>query len=154
MSNRKRGTITRSSLSSEKQEDSEILLQTLYSFYKLLCFDVTRQLLLQQKHVIGDMVNLLLDRSEPICRLADLCLDIIAEIDTEWRHILRKIKFEMYNEQWIKGIEEERNLTVSVENGYHSKESQVFREGIHLYDCVQHNPIETDELQTWHVDSD
>lgn len=85
----------------EKQDDDEIALQILYTFFKFVTFKSTRESLLKQKQIIHSLVNLLQDKNVQIRKMTDQILEVIMHFDSEWSEVLTRKKFESYNEHWL-----------------------------------------------------
>lgn len=120
----------------EKQEDDEIVLQIMYSFYRCLHFEETRKVLMAQKHIINAYVDLLQDKNLQICHVSDMCVDIVMAFDAEFRQVLRKKKWESYNAQWLKAMQEEEE------------------EKVVPYAPTPLTLNDPDDLKTWTVDDD
>ncbi|KAL9658655.1 hypothetical protein ABK040_006191 [Willaertia magna] len=88
----------------EKQEDDEIVLQTMYTFYKMLFYTTTRELFLMQQHVIKIIVDLYTDDNPNISSLSETMLDIILEIDPVWEDVIKKKRYFLYNEKWLQEV--------------------------------------------------
>ncbi|EFC44901.1 hypothetical protein NAEGRDRAFT_79669 [Naegleria gruberi] len=88
----------------EKQEDDEIVLQTMYTFYKMLLFGPTREGLMSQHHIIKVIIELYQDENEQIASTSDMMLDIICECDGQWTDIIKRKKYFLYNEKWLTEI--------------------------------------------------
>eukprot|EP00026_Physarum_polycephalum_P002706 Phypoly_transcript_02714.p1 GENE.Phypoly_transcript_02714~~Phypoly_transcript_02714.p1 ORF type:complete len:620 (+),score=86.23 Phypoly_transcript_02714:716-2575(+) len=88
-----------------KQEDDEIVLQCVYTFYRLLLLPDPREMLLKQTQVPSYFIDLLYDKNSEIQKLADQALDLIMDYDIEWAKKIRKKKFQRYNSEWIKAVQ-------------------------------------------------
>jgi len=95
------------SLITEKQEDDEIVLQILYAFFQLLQADLPRQSLLEHTQIVVYLLDLLLDKSATIRKMADRCLDVVMETDQGWAAQIRQRKFEMHNKEWLDAVDED-----------------------------------------------
>ncbi len=103
----------------EKQEDSEILLQLLFVFLKLLAADETRDAVISQTQTVFYLIDLLFHERPDISRLADQCLDIVAEVDPDWAAKIRVKKFQLHNSAWVEVVEEEGDDFDEGDSGLH-----------------------------------
>ncbi|KAG2373968.1 hypothetical protein C9374_011633 [Naegleria lovaniensis] len=99
----------------EKQEDDEIVLQTMYAFYKMLLFNATREGLMSQHHIIKVIIELYQDDNEKIASTSETMLDIISECDEQWTDIIKRKRYFLYNHKWL---EEVANLPLPQEIGH------------------------------------
>lgn len=97
-----------------KEEDDEIILQTVFAFYQLLLHEPTRNLLVNKTDVVGYFIDLLYDKNVEIRKSCDACLDIVAEISEEWRTQIQAAKFKWHNAEWVHAIESGPNGGVMV----------------------------------------
>jgi hypothetical protein len=91
----------------ERTDDPEIMLQVTYVFQRLLCADETRAIVLEQTQVVYYLVDFVYNEGEATARLADQCLDMVAEHDAHWAAKIRQKKYEMHNAEWITSVEQE-----------------------------------------------
>jgi len=94
-------------LITEKQEDDEIVLQILHTFYHMLHATELRFALLQQTQLVIYLLDLLQDMNEDIQRAADLCINVVVESDETWAPQIRQRKFQMYNKEWLEVVDED-----------------------------------------------
>ena len=60
-----------------KQEDDEMVQQILFTYYKLLLFRVTREIMLEQTQIVNVILELLSDKNPNIRSLVDKILDLV-----------------------------------------------------------------------------
>eukprot|EP00899_Mesostigma_viride_P023928 jgi/Mesvir1/471/Mv11346-RA.1 len=92
-------------LMSEKKEDDEMVLQITYAFSRFLMFEETREVLLRKTQVVYYFADLLQDKNPEVRKIADRALDFIIELDDEWALTIRKLKYELYNQEWLEAID-------------------------------------------------
>ena len=61
-----------------KQEDDEIVCQTIYVFYQLTFHQSTRELILQRTQAPAYIIDLMHDKNDEIRKVCDMTLDIIS----------------------------------------------------------------------------
>ena len=61
-----------------KQEDDEIVCQTIYVFYQLTFHESTRQIVLQKTQAPAYIIDLMHDKNAEIRKVCDMTLDIIS----------------------------------------------------------------------------
>lgn len=88
----------------EKKDDDEIVLQTVYSFHKLLLFSQTRDELLNKTQVLTCLVDLLNDKNAEVKQTADKALDYIMDVSETYAPKIRSMKFETFNQEWVQVI--------------------------------------------------
>eukprot|EP01112_Ceratiomyxa_fruticulosa_P010761 TRINITY_DN2863_c0_g1_i1.p1 TRINITY_DN2863_c0_g1~~TRINITY_DN2863_c0_g1_i1.p1 ORF type:complete len:726 (-),score=148.27 TRINITY_DN2863_c0_g1_i1:132-2309(-) len=88
-----------------KQDDDEIVLQCVYTFFRLLHLPEAREHILKQTQIGNYLLDLLYDRNPEISKMANLTLDLIMDFDTELAKRMVKTKFEKYNSQWIQAVQ-------------------------------------------------
>ena len=95
------------SIITDKQEDDEIVLQILFCFFHLLQASEPRFALLQQTQLVVYLLDLLMDKNEGVRKTADLCLDVVMELDETWAPQIRQRKFAMHNKEWLEVVDED-----------------------------------------------
>ena len=90
-----------------KQNDDEIILQTFYTFYKLMLHESTRRVLLENTDVVPYMIDMMSDGNAEIRKMADQTLELVKEWDSIYFPDIRRKRFEIWNEEWLKSIEAE-----------------------------------------------
>lgn len=63
---------------SAKQEDDEIVLQIVYTFYQVIRHDATRNYLIKETDAPAYLIDLMQDKNKEIASVCDSCLDIIS----------------------------------------------------------------------------
>lgn len=92
-------------LMSAQKDDDEFVLQTCWTFYRLLLVPASRNALLRGTQVVIYLVDLLQDEHAEIARIAGLALDAVTDHDEEWASRIRGLKFEAHNAEWIEAVE-------------------------------------------------
>ena len=87
-----------------KQEDDEIVLQLAFCCYKLLFFESTRGLILQQENLVPYLIDMMHDKNLEVQRVCKAALDIVVEFDDAYTEQIRARKFEFHNAQWLQSI--------------------------------------------------
>ena len=95
------------SIITDKQEDDEIVLQILFCFFHLLQAAEPRFALLQQTQLVVYLLDLLMDKNPAVRKMADLCLDVVMELDETWAPQIRQRKFQMHNKEWLEVVDED-----------------------------------------------
>ena len=93
-------------LLSEKQEDDELVLQIMFDFYKTLLFQETRVIVLEHTQVIKYLMELLQDKNPRIRKMADSVMELAQEFDSQWSEEIRLKRFQLYNQDWLKAVEQ------------------------------------------------
>eukprot|EP00002_Diphylleia_rotans_P030578 TRINITY_DN6297_c0_g1_i1.p1 TRINITY_DN6297_c0_g1~~TRINITY_DN6297_c0_g1_i1.p1 ORF type:complete len:735 (+),score=171.51 TRINITY_DN6297_c0_g1_i1:274-2478(+) len=91
----------------EKQDDDEIVLQAVYTFYRLINNRDAATVMLNQTHLVPFLIDLLFDKNPEIRAMADLLCDTIVDIDEEWAKRIRARKFQAYNAEWLDAVEDD-----------------------------------------------
>jgi len=90
----------------EKQNDDEIVLQTIYTFFKFLHQPSTREILLKETKAIRHLCELsYFDHNEQISKLADQTVDIVLALEPDLADIVRETKFRVFNAEWLSAVE-------------------------------------------------
>ncbi|XP_075259272.1 kinesin-associated protein 3-like isoform X2 [Convolutriloba macropyga] len=100
-----------------KQEDDEIVCQTIYVFYQLTFHQSTRELVLQKTQAPAYIIDLMHDKNAEIRKVCDMTLDIISELDKDWGEKIQRVKFDWHNSQWLELIESADLANAVVSNG-------------------------------------
>lgn len=92
----------------DKQDDCEIVLQTLHTFNALMKHEATREELLYNTRIVVDLLGCVDHRHPIIRRQANSCLDIVLEQDRQANGELGdlgqqicKRRFEAHNAEWL-----------------------------------------------------
>lgn len=80
-----------------RQEDSEIVVQIVYVFYKLLYYPGTRTILMSHSKAIEYMIDLMNDQNHAIKSMCESALDIVVDANEDWAKQIRLRKFEFHN---------------------------------------------------------
>lgn len=105
------------SLLGEKKEDDEMVLQIAFAFHRLLFHAPTRDGLLEHQQIVYYLVDLMFDKNTEVRRTADNCLDLIAATSEAWEEEVRCMKFEVYNHEWLEGVDSGRGSVPGVGMG-------------------------------------
>lgn len=105
------------SLLGEKKEDDEMVLQISFAFHRLLFHEPTRDALLEHQQIVYYLVDLMFDKNTEVRRTADNCLDLIAATSEAWEEEVRCMKFEVYNHEWLEGVDSGRGSVPGVGMG-------------------------------------
>ncbi|OMJ87705.1 hypothetical protein SteCoe_10549 [Stentor coeruleus] len=92
------------SLLEEKQEDDEMVMQIMFSFYKLLLSKSTRENILHETKVVNYLMELLQDQNPRIKKMADEILALVQEIDEEWKEEIKLKRFQIHNQEWLEQV--------------------------------------------------
>lgn len=92
------------SLLKEKQEDDEIVLQIVYTFYLLLFHPKSRNRVISDSQVPAYLAELMHDKNKNITQYCDHALDIVMEQDAGWARRVMQEKFKWHNLQWLEII--------------------------------------------------
>lgn len=90
--------------------DEEFVHQLLITFYRLVLFEPTRKMFLQQKILLTDkrgILNLLEHSNEEIVSLCIDLFDLASEFDKDWRDTVRKRRFYLHNAEWCQYVQQE-----------------------------------------------
>jgi kinesin-associated protein 3 len=85
----------------DKQHDEDMTVQLVYTIFRFLLLDDTRDAILRHELFPNSLLDLVLDPNIEVRRYAHLCLDIIMDNDEEWRDRLRDKRFEICNREWL-----------------------------------------------------
>ncbi|CAG2171472.1 unnamed protein product [Oppiella nova] len=88
-----------------KQEDDEIVIQIIYSFYIFIRHTEARDFIVKDSQVAAYLIDLMHDRNKEIKRVCDATLDVIAEYDIQWASKIKVEKFCAHNKQWLEMID-------------------------------------------------
>uniref|UniRef100_A0A0A9WXQ8 Kinesin-associated protein 3 n=4 Tax=Lygus hesperus TaxID=30085 RepID=A0A0A9WXQ8_LYGHE len=88
-----------------KQEDDEMVLQIIYTFYQLVHHHTSRTYLIQKTDAVDYLIDLMNDKNVSITRVCDACIDIIKEEDSEYEERVKMEKFQAHNGHWISMVE-------------------------------------------------
>ncbi len=88
----------------EKTEDVDMVLQLVYTVYKLLLLPQPRELIIRHDMLTLCILDLVVDPAPLIRDFSNLSLDIIMEHDEEWRSKIREKRFEACNQEWLEFI--------------------------------------------------
>lgn len=111
-------------LLSEKQEDDELVLQIMFDFYKTLLFQETRVIVLEHTQVIKYLMELLQDKNPRIRKMADSVMELAQEFDSQWLEEIRLRRFQLFNQDWIKTIEQLDEAEYGEEEGEGEEEEE------------------------------
>eukprot|EP00297_Palpitomonas_bilix_P002593 CAMPEP_0113875954 /NCGR_PEP_ID=MMETSP0780_2-20120614/5217_1 /TAXON_ID=652834 /ORGANISM="Palpitomonas bilix" /LENGTH=782 /DNA_ID=CAMNT_0000861977 /DNA_START=147 /DNA_END=2495 /DNA_ORIENTATION=+ /assembly_acc=CAM_ASM_000599 len=91
----------------EKQDDADILLQSIYTLLRLLMIERTRDIVLVSygEKVVPFLVSHFFHRDPKIRDYADKALDFVMEYDETWAEQIREKKFQVHNEAWLNAVE-------------------------------------------------
>eukprot|EP01116_Phalansterium_solitarium_P019209 TRINITY_DN52_c3_g1_i1.p1 TRINITY_DN52_c3_g1~~TRINITY_DN52_c3_g1_i1.p1 ORF type:complete len:706 (+),score=285.03 TRINITY_DN52_c3_g1_i1:230-2347(+) len=84
----------------QKQEDDEIVLQTIFVFFRLMQHRETRQYLLIKTQIVQYLLHLMFDKNPEIRRTSSSVLDIVMEYDKEWAKQIMAKRFQTHNPEW------------------------------------------------------
>ncbi|KAL0273934.1 UNVERIFIED_CONTAM: hypothetical protein PYX00_006494 [Menopon gallinae] len=88
-----------------KQEDDEIVLQIVYTFYQVIRHDATRNYLIKETDAPAYLIDLMQDKNKEIASVCDSCLDIISECNEDWKRRIMLDKFRFHNSHWLEMVE-------------------------------------------------
>ncbi|BES88591.1 kinesin-associated protein [Nesidiocoris tenuis] len=88
-----------------KQEDDEIVLQIIYTFYQLVHHHNCRNYLINKTIAIDYLIDLMNDTNPSIKKVCDACVEIIKEDDSEYEERVKVEKFQAHNSHWIAMVE-------------------------------------------------
>ena len=88
----------------EKQEDDEMVLQILHTFYKLLIFNSTRKQIVCQKGILEIIIESYQDENDKIVSVVESLMDIIADCEGQWADIIRSKRFKIHNAVWLETV--------------------------------------------------
>lgn len=90
------------------QEDDEIVLQIIYTFYVTLWHKDNIHYLIEKTDVPAYLVDLLQDNNKNIRKICNTCLNIISEYDSVWADRIRIEKFRHHNAQWLQMVDSQQ----------------------------------------------
>ncbi|XP_076255125.1 kinesin associated protein 3 isoform X2 [Rhynchophorus ferrugineus] len=90
------------------QEDDEIVLQIIYTFYVTLWYKDNIQYLIEKTDVPAYLIDLLQDNNKNIRKICNMCLNIISEYDNSWADRIRIEKFRHHNAQWLQMVDSQQ----------------------------------------------
>jgi hypothetical protein len=85
----------------DKQEDEDLLLQTLFAVFKLLVHNESRAAVTRNQALCDSLLDMVADPNAEIQRFANMCLDVIMDGDSASRDRLRERRFVAYNGEWL-----------------------------------------------------
>ncbi|CAH8871217.1 unnamed protein product [Trichobilharzia szidati] len=88
-----------------KQEDDEIVFQIVFTFFRLIYHESTRNLIVKTTQAVAYLVDLMHDKNADIRKLCDITLDIICEYESDWRIRIQTERFRWHNSQWLEMID-------------------------------------------------
>jgi hypothetical protein len=89
-----------------KQEDDEMVQQILNTFFKLLFFGPTRDLVLYNTQMVSIVLELLSDKNPNIRVLVNAILDYVQVHDDQWRDESKMKRFYNHNEVFMQLLDE------------------------------------------------
>lgn len=89
-----------------KQEDDEMVQQILNTFFKLLFFGPTRDLVLYNTQMVSIVLELLSDKNPNIRVLVNAILDYVQVHDDQWRDEIKMKRFYNHNEVFMQLLDE------------------------------------------------
>ena len=84
-----------------KQEDDEMVQQILNTFFKLLFFTPTRDIVLHQTQMVSIVLELLSDKNPNIKSLVNAFLDYVQLHDEMWKHEIKIRRFQAHNSLYL-----------------------------------------------------
>lgn len=88
-----------------KQEDDEMVQQILFTYYRLLMYQVTREIMLEQTQIVNVILELFNDKNPVIRGLVEKTLDLVQLHDDMWKQEIKTKKFQMHNEVYLELME-------------------------------------------------
>ncbi|XP_014251703.1 kinesin-associated protein 3 isoform X2 [Cimex lectularius] len=92
-------------LLNRKQEDDEIVLQIIYTFYQVSRHPRSRAYLMKKTEAIDYLIDLMNDKNVNIRKVCDSCIDIIKEEDPDYEERVKMEKFQAHNAHWLAMVE-------------------------------------------------
>jgi hypothetical protein len=94
----------------EKYYENDLVINCLYIFYNFLLAPETRELVMSDPQtLVGFYLSVVYDTDdEQLSNVADTALDMISDYDKNLSSIVRQRRFEIYNKEWIKYMENEK----------------------------------------------
>jgi hypothetical protein len=89
----------------EKIDDAEIVLQSIYTIFKMLLHTESRDAIIVNEMMVCLLLDLVTDPCEQIMNYANACLDTIMEYDNDWRDKIRIKRFQAFNADWLHVME-------------------------------------------------
>jgi len=89
----------------ERKHDDEFVLQITFTFQKLMLFEETRNVLVDQTDAMSYLVDLLFDANKEVRRTASKAVDTVMDFNEDWAIRVRELKFRRYNAQWLETLQ-------------------------------------------------
>lgn len=89
-----------------KQEDDEMVQQILNTFFKLLFFGPTREIVLYQTQMVSIVLELLSDKNPNIRVLVNAILDYVQQHDDTWRQEIKTKRFYNHNQVFMQLLDD------------------------------------------------
>jgi len=89
-----------------KQEDDEMVQQILNTFFKLLFFGPTREIVLYQTQMVSIVLELLSDKNPNIRILVNAILDYVQQHDDTWRQEIKTKRFYNHNQVFMQLLDD------------------------------------------------
>ncbi|KAE9549849.1 hypothetical protein FO519_006935 [Halicephalobus sp. NKZ332] len=93
-----------SKLIDNRQEDDEIILQTVYSFYCLLTHPEINQELCNGETFVESLIRLMHDPNQQLRNMCDQALQFISESNDHWKKRISEERFRFHNTQWLEMV--------------------------------------------------
>ncbi|XP_073988416.1 kinesin associated protein 3 [Rhodnius prolixus] len=119
-----------------KQEDDEIVLQIIFTFYQVSRHNSPRMYLIKKTDAVDYLIDLMNDKNLQIRRVCDACIDLIKEEDPEYEERVKAEKFQSHNAHWLAMVENK-----ALETSLSSLSD--YREAIPHYDLNQSLLLQT-----------
>jgi hypothetical protein len=135
-----------------KQEDDELMLQTLYALYQLLLQNASRQLLLKEApQLVSYLMDLAYDGNAEVRKMCDACLDLIVDTEMEKGHAqhaeeIKIERFRKHNQVWLQlvGAEEGDHTFQTEPTAYGEENDSQFNFG--QYDTMHYDLDDIDTM--------
>jgi len=85
----------------QKQRDDDMVLQAMFTLYRLFQHDEARNFLLKRTQLVPVLMNLIYDSNHAIKEISSDILDLIKEFDAELANRLLGKKFQTFNPDWV-----------------------------------------------------
>ncbi|KAK9510832.1 hypothetical protein O3M35_005532 [Rhynocoris fuscipes] len=89
----------------KKQEDDEIVLQIIFTFYQVSRHSNPRTYLIKKTEAVDYLIDLMNDKNHQIRKVCDACIDLIKEEDPEYEERVKAEKFQSHNAHWLAMVE-------------------------------------------------
>ena len=90
------------------EDDDDMLAQLCWTFYMLMRHEDTRNIILDQTHVVEKLIELLMPERHPlVSKMADTALDVVMEADEELAVPIKQRKFQVHNREWLAKIDQD-----------------------------------------------